>query len=270
VFYSRLIAAAAVLLAFAPGALAQSTGIALVGPVVADHTAGAGDVIEGTYTVRNSAGEPRSARVYLQDFVQSAVRDTWVDPDSAQHSLASWTIVEPEALSVPPNGEMQIRYRIEVPPGTEPGTYWASLIVHADKKSTTSRSMVLPNGETREVTINAHYRAAKHLAVTVGPAGPPALAFVEAGLVDSPNGPALEVVLRNDGGTLAWPSVWAEVYDASGTDYGRLDGGDTYVFPRSDTRASVALHTLPPGDYEAVLFVESGDAVNGTRLQLTL
>ena len=266
----RLLAAALALLSTAPCVLAQSAGIALVGPVVADHTAEPGAVIEGTYVVRNSADEPRSASVYLQDFVQSSVRDAWVDPDSAQHSLAAWTSVEPSALTVGVGSESEIRYRIAVPTGVKPGTYWASLIVHADKKSSTTRTMELPNGETREVTINAHYRAAKHLAVTVGPAEPPVLSFVEAGLVDGPSGPALDIVLRNDGRVLAWPAVWAEVYDASGTDYGRLDGGSTYVFPSSDTRASVELHKLPPGDYEAVLFVESGEEVTGTRLQLSL
>ncbi|MEP6999958.1 MAG: hypothetical protein ABI969_05740 [bacterium] len=229
--------------------------IAVVGSTVEEHTAAPGQTYEGTILVRNLTTEPQTVKVYQTDYRFFADGTSHFDAAaSTPRSNATWIKPSASMMIVPPNGEMTLGYTITVPAiDSLRGTFWSALMVEGAPTAP-------PASANKQVGLGSVVRYAVQLATHLPATGSRKVAFANQTLAaDSTGHRVVELEVENIGDRGYRPSIWVELYDASGTLRGRREQQRGLLYPGTSLKQRFVFDTLPAGSYKAVIFADTGD-----------
>jgi hypothetical protein len=253
----------------APGVRAQGVGID--GDLTREDTVAAGETAGGSVILRNNSAKPQSVKVYQTDYMFFADgRVLYGEPGSTPRSNAKWLTISLHELVVPPNASATVTYTVQAP--ADPhllGTYWSMLMFELVPEDV----LVPPtSGQGRGVGIRQITRYAVQIATHVGTGGRSELKFADQELVKGADGVySLRVDLENTGERWLRPSIWMEVFSATGQSLGRFQGAQVRLYPGCSAREDVKLSALAPGDYRALVVADNGDEnVFGIQYELTI
>ncbi|MEO8560635.1 MAG: hypothetical protein ABI601_01080 [bacterium] len=239
------------LLSHAPVAGAQ---ISVVGSTVVEHDATAGERYESSILVRNTSDKPRAVRVYKSDYAFFADGTSRFDaPGELPRSNSAWVDPAVSTLTIPAGSDVAVTYTVRVPAAdTLRGTYWSALMIEGEV------TPPVVNG-ARQIGLGAVIRYAVQVATHLQATGSRTVALSNQRLVtDSSGTRALEVDVRNSGERAYRPSLWVELYDASGTQRAKVQQQRGLLYPGSSLRQRFVFGDLTPGNYKAVVFVDTG------------
>lgn len=187
-----LLRAAAFLLALtASPALAQS-GVGVSPPRV-EHLAQPGSQVTQTLTIDNpSTASALLVNAYFNDvFLAPDGSTLYVDAGSNPRSLASWTAVNPLSFTLEAATKTDVIYTIDVPEGTEAGTYWSVIFFESQPPGS--------DGEAPSMGVRTLVRVGHIIYVHVGqPTYEGSIASVSYDPAVNPNG-AVRVTFQNSG-----------------------------------------------------------------------
>jgi hypothetical protein len=242
------------LLASGVPASVAAAQISVVGSTVVEHDAAPGERYEGSILVRNSSDKPHAVRVYKSDYTFFADGTSRFDaPGDLPRSNAAWIEPAVSTLTIPAGSDVAVTYTVRVPlADTLRGTYWSALMVEGE---------VAPPvvSGSRQIGLGAVIRYAVQIATHLQTTGSRTVALANQRLVtDSSGTRALEVDVRNSGERAYRPSLWVELYDASGTQRAKVQQQRGLLYPGSSLRQRFAFGDLAAGIYKAVVFVDTG------------
>lgn len=114
---------------------AQERQAVSISPLNFDLTADPGDTLTNEFMVYNSGSTTLNVRLTVEDFLpvgeEGRVRLFEPDPELDRiASLAKWTTIESDVVSLEPRQQAKINFIIEVPEDAEPGTRYGSIVVN--------------------------------------------------------------------------------------------------------------------------------------------
>ncbi|MEP0546795.1 MAG: hypothetical protein ABJF88_07680 [Rhodothermales bacterium] len=269
----RPIALTAFALALAWSALPAAAQVVVRSPLSDDRTVPPGEVYEGTIVVANTTDEVQQAKVYQTDYSFHADGSNRYDaPGSSPRSNAGWIEFGPRAVTLAPGETIQVQYRVTVPAeadGQAPaGTYWSMLMVEGIPRN--SAESTLGDDTTPQYGVRQVTRYGVQIATHLLGSERPTIGFQQVRLQTSESGGrVLEVDLENQGDLFTRSTLWVELYAQDGTAQGRRDGTSTRIYPGTSVRQQIDLSDLTPGQYEALIVVDSGEE-NVVGAQYTL
>ena len=145
-------------------------------------------------------------------------------PDDPVKKTGAWISLEKKRVSLGPGQSKTVRFRVEVPPDTEPGTHLAGIAAWVPKKDETSKVQPGEPGASIEV------QTRKIIAVQINLGGPSEPNLRISGVEADPRTDAvyLEVGIENDG-------------------YGLTSGSGTINLPGIGFQKDLELDTFVPG-----------------------
>lgn len=249
----------AVGLTLPPASARAQPQVGLLGDLVHSYTVSPGQTVEGLLVLTSSSDRPQEVRLYLQDYgTDGDGRPAYSQPGHRLRSNAGWIRLGQERVVVPPGQQLAVAYTIQVPADASlSGTYWSVLMV----EPAGAEALVPPNsGGGRRVAILQVWRYAVHIITDIGATGDARLTFVRPRLMEEQGGLVLQVDLVNDGQRWLRPRVWLEVYDQEGALAARAEAPPPRLYPGDVSRQRLALGSLAPGSYQALLVADNGDA----------
>ncbi len=251
------VAALAALVVSMGAVRAAASQITVVGSVVEEHRATAGETRSGTVRLRNAGAAPARARVYLTDYAFTADGLTAYGPaGGSPRSSARWVTFSPSSVEIPALGEATVTYTVSVPAALATrGTFWSMLMVEGEGVAAAGAAA---RGARVQVGVGAAVRHGVQIATTVGQGS--RLAGFQAPRVAGVGARRrLEVDVTNAGELAYRPMVRLELFDAAGTQVRTLQSQRGLLYPGTSLRQTFEIGALPPGTYQALVTADTGD-----------
>jgi len=251
--------------------LAASAGaqIAVVGDLTREQRGAVGESYTGAIMLLNSGGEPSEVRIYQRDYTYSP-EDAAVFGEPGEHprSNALWITFAPARITLEGGQKGEVTYTVEIPDDSLlRGTYWSLILIEQVPTATEAQEK---KPDEFQLTIRQVYRYAVQIVTDIG-VGVFQLKFRSPRLLRSPKGRTLEVDLENTGEHVLTPSIYADVYDASGAYAGRIEGGEHRLYPTTSVRISFSVTHLSAATYKALVVADGGeDNIFGARYTLQI
>ncbi|MBB5234075.1 hypothetical protein [Deinococcus budaensis] len=213
-----------------------------------------GATINHAVTVQNPARSGEAAMVvqpYLRDFVlPPSGQAQFLSPGSSKNSLARWLQFTPAQFTLAPGQKQQVRYTVQVPPGTPPGLYWGVLFFRSDAPY--GAGLKGDNG----VSINYAIDVGQIIYVQVGT---PSLTAQLSGVGASYAAGQLSVSasVKNTGSSLVRAAGRAQVVDSQGKTVATLPIDESVALPGyTRTFSGNAGAALAPGQYQVLIALQ--------------
>ena len=238
---------------------AGTAGIAVDG-LVHERVTKAGETYRGTITVRNTADEPRTARLYQKDYLFFSDGTTvYGTSGSDERSNGGWISLNSNYVEVPAHSSAEVQYVVDVPPGDSlRGSFWSLVMI--EELSLGSDDGAQDTLGDMQARVNQVVRYGVQLVTHLGDTGDRAVRFADKALEQSADGTrTLRVDVENTGERCMRPHLWVELHDSSGLRLGRFECDRKRLYPGTSVRYVVDLTGAPSGSYEALVVVDNGD-----------
>jgi hypothetical protein len=256
-----------------PQTAPSASEIIVVGGLVRTLEVTPGAVAEVQILVRNPGTEPQVVRAYLRDYGPPGGEPYgFPEPGTIPRSNAAWLTLLPEQWILQPGETAPVTVQIRVPDDVrDEGSFWSVVMVERVPPA----FMEPPNPEQVQIRFREVFRTAVRVVTEVEVPGvapaPASLRFAERGLRMGESGPELDLAILNDGARVLRFDLWAELFDASGTSWGRHEARRLSLLPGELGHRQIALDGLPPGTWEVLIVADDGaEAVFGVRDRLVL
>jgi hypothetical protein len=219
-----------------------------------------GQASTGIINVENPGSEPKTVRVYLEDWVYLPPGDGSKDFRPAATTKASacdWITFSPAELPLAPGGRGKISYTIKVPEGAE-GAHYAALFLE-----NMSNAAV-----TEGVGVNLAIRVAVLFFVEAEAAVTRDISVTKISVKQSAK-KALDITLpvKNIGNVDLTIGGTFDIMSSDGMVVGRGTFGNLYTLPDdSGIMSSSWSLPIPPGSYSIVLTIDIGKALEETGM----
>lgn len=234
------------------GAVSAQAQIAVVSPILVEHTAAPGDTIRNAIKLKNMSAATRRVRLYQTDYTFSADGTNAFDaPGTLPRSNAGWINVSTAEATLGPNEEGTIDYVVTVPASPVlSGTYWSMVMVEEEADEALA---VAPAPPALLLTPTVRYGV--QVAVLVGSGGAPRLEVTTPVVEDD----RLVFDLTNPGDVAVRPAIRIELYDAGGVLTFSADARRGLLYPSTSMRQTFSLgRALPAGRYTAIVLADIG------------
>jgi len=217
-----------------------------------------GMMYKGTIIIRNEGGKEQGVKLYQTDYLFfSDGRNIYGEPGTIPRSNAEWIDFSPKWLTIPPQQEVAVSYRVRVPQeSTLVGTYWSILMVEELPQSLPERSKSGKAGFT--LAIKQVIRYGTQIVTHIRDSGDRRLKFFKTRLLKEGERRTLQVDVENIGERLLKPFLWVELYDEEGSYIGRFEGERLRVYPGTSVRYRVDLSKVLKGEYRALVVADCG------------
>lgn len=235
--------------------------IAVLSDLSFDRQASPGQTYEGMITIKNEGTSPTEVKVYQTDYSFGCDRTTRYDEaGSTPRSNAGWITFRPARAVVPGMSTIEIHYTVSVPAADSAaplaGSYWSMLMVEEITKGSPESSL---RENTTQMGLAQVLRYAIQIATHIAETGERAIEFKDIQLTTGPDSSkALEFSIISTGTLWMRPSVYVELFDATGASRGRLAGKEFRLYPSTCVRQSLGMPQLPRGEYKALIVVDAG------------
>ena len=213
----------------------------------------AGSSASRTLTVTNNGDGALTVNAYAWDWwYQEDGRHAFGPPGTYERSGATWVTMDPEVQVVGPGETAQIRVHVSMPSSVDGGAYAVAFIeARAGTPSSEGFSM-RPGGRIAVPILMASDGTQDHSLALLD-------ANVEAPTATSPL--TLRLTGENQGDTHAFPEFMGAIRSSRDQDVlARFQGNPKRLLPgQVDTIEATWSGTLPPGEYEVIGTVVSGD-----------
>jgi hypothetical protein len=240
--------------------LAQAEAqVSVLSSTVEEREVAIGQTYTGRIVIANTTTTPQEVRIYQTDYSFKADGTSiFGDPGTTPRSNASWITPQANRVTIPPRSEITVPYSVKIPASdTLVGTFWSTIMVEG------AEAPPPPAGATAgqaQVGIGSVIRYAVQVATNVGKSGVGAVKFENPQAVKLANGvAALDIDVVSSGTRGVRPKMAVEIYDAQGVlkAKGKQDRG--LLYPGTSLRQHFEFGELPPGNYRAVVFADTGD-----------
>jgi len=243
----------------ATSALTQATsfaGVTVVGNLARQIKVQPGQAFDGVVLLKNTDSHPAEARIYQTDYSSRADGTSdYAEPGTSPRSNANWITLSPSRVKLAPGETVPVRFKGTAPKKADlRGSYWSMLMVEPNASAAAS-----PETGKVSVGLQTLIRFGVQIVTEVGTQGTRSLQILDKSMAKADGKRMLQVDLANNGERLLIPNVALELFDRAGASIGRFDGGRTRIYPASSVRARVDLTDVPPGQYTAMLLLDSGD-----------
>lgn len=238
-----------------PGARAAS-GVSLDVSRV-ELSAQPGGALNHAVTVQNpgKAGEAEmTITPYISDFVLPVSGEAqYLTGGSIKNSLGKWMQVTPTSFKLAAKAQQQVRYTINVPPGTPPGLYWGVLFF---KSSSPAEAAAAASSNSVSMKYNVDVGQIIYVQV-----GQPRLdaKLTAASASYAADNVSISATVKNSGTALVRAAGRAVVVDAAGKPVAEIDLGESVALP-GYTRAFTGRvnQKLPAGKYQVLIALKYG------------
>lgn len=242
------------------GAVVPSNAQVIVrGSLAQEEKAAPGNTYEGTVELYNQGDTVRTVEVSFRDYLFTYEgQSQYLDPGSHDRSNAPWIDYGASTVTIPPQAETNIEYDVQVPDtmsGDAPsgallGTYWSMLIVEPLNQN--------PNVEAEQgLAVQQVRRYGIQIITHIQNTGSPALEVLSTNLVSEGDRTLLRLAVKNTGTRGDRPGVRLEMYDEEGELVLEQTSSPKRVYPGTSVRHQLDLTDLAPGEYQALLVLES-------------
>jgi hypothetical protein len=245
--------------------------VTVVGTLARTVTIQSGAPFEGVILLHNNdAHSPADVHLAQTDYFFAADgRNDYGAPGKNARSNANWFTLTPSRLRVAPGETQTVRYKGRAPSDAKlRGTYWSMIMVEP-----TAAAAISPEGKPNQIAVGlgTMVRFGVQIVTNLGGAANRSLKILDKALVREAGKRVLQIDVANDGEQLLVPAVNVELFDAKGVSLGRFDAGRSRIYPGCSVRAKTDLTQVPPGKYNAMVLLDSGDAdVMGAQYELEL
>ncbi len=243
-------------------------GITIFGELSHEKEAIPGQTYTGTIYVKNDGDDLEEVKIFQTDyFFYSNGTTEYGDAGTLERSNAIWIEFSPSRLSVPPQGQMAVTYRITVPEDQSLfGTYWSMLMVEPIPKNSPENPL-----SQNTVGINTVIRYGIQMVTNIKGTGEPNLQFQDVKLLRGESGPYLQVDIINKGTLLTRPKVWVDLVDSNAKAVGRRESREMRIYPETSVRYRIDLSSVRAGNYQALVVADGGEnAMVGSRYNLNI
>lgn len=245
-------------------------GLIVIGDLARTASLQPGDPFEGVIFIRNTGAAPVDATVSQTDYsFRFDGSNDYGEPGKLPRSNADWITLTPLRLKLGAGETMPVRYKGAVPPNPKlSGTYWSMIMVEPN-----GTPPITPEGKADQIAVGLQttIRFAIQIVTEIGQGGTRSLQILNKRLVKNEGSRVFELDVANDGERLLIPSVVIELFDQTGASAGRFDAGRTRIYPGCSVRARADLSKVPPGQYAAMVLLDSGEAqVMGAQYELEI
>jgi P pilus assembly chaperone PapD len=222
--------------------------------------------------VRNETPEPLQADIKLEDWQRNSYgHNQWLAPGSLSRSCGDRLSAFPEALTLQPGEEADLRITLDHTDGSK--SCWGAVLLETSRQvSDGGHTYVLrtavkvyglpevpsPDGLVGDLRILPQSTLQGEMAAALGRAQ--TSPFSEE--ANRPSGasdvPMVEVLFENTGNTQVTATGRVEFRRPDGTVETTLDLPDMYVLPNAAQRVSTSLPALPEGQYAVLAIVDYG------------
>lgn len=256
---------AALAVAILPAALCAQ--VSVLSSTVEEQVAAPGDHYTGSIVISNAGAAPAVVRIYKTDYSFQADGTSSFDPPGTNpRSNATWITPQASQVVVPAQSRVTVPYAVAVP-ATDSliGTYWSAVMVEAAPVRAAAADT------SSSVQIGSIMRYAVQVATHIGNTGTRTVAFSNPRISRSDSaGATLDVNLGDTGQRAFRPTLWVEVYDATGALKAKAKQVRGLLYPGTSLHQHFDLGTLPAGTYKAVVFADVGaSAVIATQYTVT-
>lgn len=257
--FSRLVAAFLIIFCINIISLQNAFArVSVIGPMTHEYTVEIGEELKGEIVLKNPGTEDVTIRLYQRDYsFDSDGKSFYLEPNSLEHSNASWIHIDKTRVSLAPNNITTIKFTIKVPNDNNLiGTYWSMIMV----EPLSAISLVEEGGKDVNVTIHETVRYGIQIVTSIGNSGEKKLEFVKASLNANDDGTMqLTVDMKNTGQRWLKPDVWVDLFDESGSQIGRFKATNKRLFPGTSVRHLISLGNLRQGKYMALVVADDGE-----------
>ncbi|MGC4072488.1 MAG: hypothetical protein QM760_08225 [Nibricoccus sp.] len=241
-----------------------SGAIIVSGDLTREFSLQSGGSAEGRILLHNPGSTPSRARIYQTDYQVDANGPVYGDAGQSPRSNARWIEIDEREPELQPGETRSILFKITAPAdSTLRGTYWSMLMVEPflDER---------PH-KPGEISVRAVVRYGIQVVSQLGSSS----AVTQPGLsnqtIERSNGKnILRFDLSNSGERLLRPRLEVRLFDHEGRAIITLPPGHTRVYPGSSVRQRFPLTGLPPGEYLALIVMDTDDALFGAQYRFQL
>ncbi len=267
--WSKILFCALFLFPFYPGV--TKAGVSVIGGLTRENVAGSGESFQGIIMLKNSSLQPAEVKIYQTDYQFFADgSNLYGEAGKLRRSNASWITYGPHRLVIPPQGTSKLNYSVTVPDSENlSGSYWSMLMVEEISQDSPESSG--SGARQFQLGIRQIWRLGIQMVTHIGNSGIRNLEFIKTALQKEEENLLLLVDIENTGERWLRPSLWVGLYDVEGRYLGRFDGPNLRIYPGTSARFRVALNSVPPGSYKALVAADcGGDHVFGINHMLNL
>jgi hypothetical protein len=249
---------ATLVVALATASRAQAQ-LAVLSNLVEERTAGPGERYSARITVQNTTNQTQTARIYQTDFRFSADGSSHTDdPGSSPRSNASWVHPQMTRLAIPAGAQVSVPYSVDIPASDSlHGTYWSMIMIEGLDGAAANPTAI--RGAQPSIGVGSVVRYAVQVATHIGSTGARTVQFTNVNAVKNTNGTgAVNLDVVNTGERGYRPTLWIEVYDASGALRAKGKQVRGLLYPGTSLRQHYDLGALPSGSYKALIFADTG------------
>jgi hypothetical protein len=242
----------AALLALVPSLAAAQTAVA-IDPPAKLYTVEPGGRITAQIVVANPGAEAARIRVSLADWDYTPDgQPEYLKPGALPQSASPWITFSPATFVLKGKAKQVIRYTVEVPKGTSPGTHWATVLLEGEDPN------LAPGAKLATFSL----RVAHVVYVNVPPVRwDGAILGMAASPPKKPTDPVtLAIQYGNTGNGAYAVSGRLEVRDLEGKVVGQTEVDRAVVLPGATRVILGRFHgPLPAGDYVVLAVLNYGD-----------
>lgn len=249
--------------------------VAVRSPLAQDREVSPGGTYQQSVEIGNPTDRPVEARLKLRDyrFTYEGTNE-FGQPGAVDRSNASWIELPQAVVTIPPKQTEVIEYEVDVPKtvnGVAPsGTYWSIMIVEPVLRGTAT-SRLPSSGDDPQLGVQQMTRYGVQIATHVSGPSAPEMQVIQANLIRQDGTRQLVLDMRNTGTEMARPKVQLETYNETGEVALRKSASPMRVYPNTSVRYQLSLAKLDPGQYEAMVLVDTGGKqVTGFQYSLEL
>ncbi|MFO7891624.1 MAG: hypothetical protein R6V04_14945 [bacterium] len=233
--------------------LYSQSQIAIAGELTYEQNILPGNDESAALSIRNLGSDSVLVRVYQKDYVFYYDGTTdYPEPGTIERSNATWITYTPTRFYVPGNAEVIVNFGVQVPSSdTLAGTFWSMLMVEPMDE-------IVP--EKKEgISVNTVIRYGIQIITNTGNTGEKNIEFLDVNLMKDEDKRVLLVDIENVGERIVRPSVWAELYDATGKKIGLFDSIMARIYPGTSIRKKIELKDVEPGMYKTIIIADCGE-----------
>jgi hypothetical protein len=242
----------------APGAIIVS------GDLTREFTLQSGSSAEGRLLLHNPGPTPSRARIYQTDYQMDATGASYGDAGKSPRSNAAWIELDEREPELQPGETRSIPFKITAPAdSTLRGTYWSMLMVEPAQ----NERPPAPG----EISVRAVVRYGIQIVAQLGTTQTAAQPSLSNQTIERENGRhTLRFDLANSGERWLRPRMEVRLFDREGRAVTTLPASQARIYPGSSTRQRFPLTGLPPGEYLALIVMDTDDALFGAQYRFQL
>lgn len=226
-----------------------------------------GDKIPVKLTLFNERDVPEKIELKPVDYSCNAKGEHFYEESTdCTRSSAKWIELSTQRVEIPPKGQAEIVYTIQVPHHQDlHGTYWNVILIEP-----TDPLPAASEKKEDQFQLLVKIRYAYHVVVTIGK-GDPSLKILTKDLEEKDGKQLYSLDVANNGDFFLNPKLTLKAYNDKGRLIDTFSDQEQRIYPGCSVRYTLDISKLKPDHYTGFLLLDNGDKhLFGDRFEFTI